>query len=143
MCEVSDKLKLCSCAAVNPRDLRHYWILHRFDKGKSTMVVGMFMLPHILSEEIEVRNKNLLLTLLNQPDTFDKNIIPRQGDLLELSFSCGDDDRKITYGFKYNRGKWQEEGFDPLVWMWHHDEEQYGKIKNALKRNNRAGKNAF
>jgi hypothetical protein len=88
-----------------------------------------------LSVDVDTKNKKLLLSLLNQPDTFDRDISPSKGDLLELSFLCGNKKERITYGFKYNRGKWHEERFDPLGWMWHHEQELYGKIKPAIKAN--------
>ena len=127
MCEVSDKLKLCSCFKVAFGKARHYWILHRFIKDKFEIVIGLPMLPHFLSVDVDTKNKKLLLSLLNQPDTFDSDITPREGDLLELSFLCGEKEQRITYGFKYKRGKWHEEQFDPLHWMWHHEQELYGK----------------
>jgi hypothetical protein len=37
MCDVSDKLQLCTCAKIDRA--KHYWIYHRLIKGKNVEVM--------------------------------------------------------------------------------------------------------
>lgn len=137
MCEVSDKLQLCTCAEVDFDSAKHYWIYHRFVKGKKNFVVGQPMLPCFIDEKTDLANRDLLTRLLNENSVFDKPIQPAERDLLELSFLVGEVNKcRLTYGFKYYRGQWVEEEYDSLVWMWRHEEAKHGKIKNAIKNKN-------
>lgn len=133
MCEVSDKLQLCTCSEVDFDHAKHYWILHRFVKGQKVEVVGEPVMPFCIDEETDVKNRTLLKTLLNEKAVFDKPLQPREADLLELSFQVNDELERITYGYKYAGGKWEEEEYDVFEWMTHHKELKQGTIKNGLK----------
>jgi hypothetical protein len=134
MCLVSEKIKLCSCN--KPDFKRHYWIFHRFSAEKNDLVIGEALLPAYIDPATDALNKNLLLQLLNQEDIFDFELVPQEKDRLQLSFLVkpiyGDD--HLSYGFEFRKRKWRLTSFDYLQWMWHHEEEARGKIKNGLKR---------
>jgi len=133
MCEISDKLKLCTCID-KIDELEHFWVLHRFIKGQENFVIGEPMLPNFLDKKTDLKNRNLLLDLLNSGNVFDQPIIPKAKDRLELSFYDGSLEQRITYGFVFKKGKWEEEGYDPLEWMWHHKPENHSKILNPLNK---------
>lgn len=133
MCEVSEKMQLCTCTEVDFDNAKHYWVYHRFIKGKEERVIGIPVLPVHIDEKIDLANKTLLKTLLNQNTVFDKPIYPCEGDLLELAFSINAGEKRVVYGFKFHNEKWIEEEYDPLIWMWHHTEAIHGKIENAIK----------
>jgi hypothetical protein len=133
MCEVSDKLQLCTCAKIDFDTAKHYWVYHRFVKGQEMLVMGDPILPYDIDEETDLINRQLLITLVNERSVFDKPIHPQEGDLLELSFLLKEEFGRTVYGFKYHNGKWEEEEYDVFKWMAHHKEAKHGKIKNALK----------
>lgn len=135
MCEVSGKLKLCTCNATSVEKLKHYWILYRYNREKNNIIIGDFILPYMLDEEMVIKNKAVLLKRLNEEDAFDIDIFPKNKDRLQLTFTCSAfSNQQITYGYSYKNGKWIEKDFDPLEWQWHHDEEISGAIKPALVR---------
>lgn len=78
MCEVSNKLKLCMCSKVEYSSLKNYWILHRFVKGKSVWIIGDPVMPLILRQEVNLRNKTLLIGLLNDSNVFDFPYRPKK-----------------------------------------------------------------
>jgi hypothetical protein len=137
MCRVSDKIKLCTCST-DIEKLKDYWVFHRYDKGKNNMVIGEPMLPHYIDPADETFNWALLLRLLNEGDIFDIELHPKAGDRLELAFKYGEDsfprDSRLHYGFCFSKGKWVKDEFDGLEWMWHHNEERYGKIMEKKER---------
>jgi hypothetical protein len=86
MCKVSDKLKLCSCKT-DINSLEHYWVLHRFEKDKETIVMGEAMPPAIIDPEIDRYNNKELLRMLNEGNVFDIEMNPVEKDRLEISFA--------------------------------------------------------
>lgn len=136
MCDVSDKLQLCTCAKIDFDNAKHYWIYHRFVKGQEIEVMGEPIMPYGIDEKTDLENRALLKTLLNERAVFDKPIHPQEGDLLELSFQMNNEFQRITYGFKHKDGQWEEEEYDVFGWMAHHKEARHGKIKNAIKNKN-------
>lgn len=145
MCEVSEKLKLCTCAAgASAANLDHCWVLHRFDPAKHTMVIGRVRMPDRLDAEVEAYNRALLLARLNEPDAFDVDLAPHEGDRLQLTFTCPhsvprDKGRvkTIHYGYAYENGRWREMPYESLSWYRKHDREQVGEIRPALKTGER------
>ena len=135
MCEVSNKLKLCTCKTTSAEKLKHYWIFHRYDKEKNNHILGICIMPYMLDEKVEIKNKASLLIRLNEADAFDVDLAPKNRDRLQLTFTCpGTDNEQVTYGYSYKKGKWLEEEYDPLEWRWNHYEEEFGKIIHALDR---------
>ncbi len=132
MYQVSDKLKLCTCNSDIDK-IENYWVFYRFIDGKDERVVGEWMLPASASASDEKFNRRLLLKLLNEGNVFDVEINQKQNDLLQLSFRPQPDGLTLTYGFVYRKGKWVAKEFDPLEWMWRHEEEKEGEIVNALQ----------
>ena len=133
MCKVSDKIKLCTCGVNSVDQLKHYWILHRYNKLKNNIIIGEFMLPYMLDEKMLIYNKAMLLNRLSEADAFDLELSPKSKDRLQLTFTCPDtNEQQITYGYSFKKGKWVEEDFDPLEWSWHHDEQKIGIINPAL-----------
>src|SRR5688500_13213546 len=103
MCQVSDKLKLCTCSQIELDKAEHYWIFYRRIKGKNNIIIGMPTLPNMIDDTVDLHNKTLLLSMLNVPDLFDCDLVPKTGDLLELTFTLKDH-KQMTYGFKYKKG---------------------------------------
>ncbi len=134
MCRVSDKLKLCTCASSISK-LKHYWVLHRFSEAKDVVVIGEAMLPASISFEDDKFNRDTLLRLLNDGNVFDVDMKPSYKDRLQLTFTNSSSSEKfqIDYGFEYLNDRWELIEFDHLEWMWHHEEDLFGKIKNAMK----------
>jgi hypothetical protein len=130
MCNISDKLKLCTCSDVNT-DHSHYWVLYRFVKGKKEMTVGEIIMPAHIEPETDTSNQNLLLTLLNTGNVFDEPVNAVNKDLLLLSFKTKKGDH-INYGFLFRKGCWEGTKYDPFVWENKHEEIKTGEIINPL-----------
>ncbi|MFT5251128.1 MAG: hypothetical protein ACI87N_000099 [Flavobacteriales bacterium] len=136
MCIISDKIKFCTCAKGPFAKLKHYWILHRYTKEKRELYMGLPLLPTDMIDLDFVENQSALLKRLNESDAFDIPIVFKPKDLLEIVINNTPDFHEaFTYSFKYNKGKWMTHETSPFDLMSHFDEEQFGKIKNALKRN--------
>jgi hypothetical protein len=136
MCEVSEKLKLCTCEVASVGELENYWVLHRLVKGKDQIVVGRSLLRPRLDEDLERWNHLILLARLNEPDTFDVDLEAREGDRLLLVFR-----KDITYGFQRERGRWVPAGepYDHLAWARRHVSERFGEVRAALKNADQLG----
>lgn len=133
MCKISDKIKFCTCKSSSVEKLKHYWIFHQYVEGQENIVIGTTMMPYLLDEQVEIQNKTLLLKRINEVDAFDVELNPKEKDRLQLSFKCGGDMNDfLDYGFEFRDGKWVEEQFDSLEWMWNHSEAKFGLIRNAL-----------
>ncbi|RZJ34740.1 MAG: hypothetical protein EOO51_08410 [Flavobacterium sp.] len=136
MCELSDKIKFCTCAAKSTDSLRHYWILHRFNANKEEFTLGM---PNFPDEELYLfdhqANKTKLATRLNEPDAFDFDADFRSKDRFEIVLNNDSfDDQRVTYYFDYSKGKWRIDNADCYFdTVNNFDEIRFGKIKNARR----------
>lgn len=136
MCKESNKLRLCTCK-LDTNKLKNYWVFYRFAKDKDNMVIGETMMPVAINIEDELHNRELLPKLLNEGNVFDVELHPKNKDRLQLSFFVTRNNEgrdTIDYGFEYKKGKWVQKEFDWLMWAGNHDEEQNGKITNALMK---------
>lgn len=132
MCKVSKKLTLSS-STKDISKLNHYWVLHRYVEGNNEIQVGEPMIPFSTKNEDDIKNKILLLKLLNEGKLFDTAITLKDKDKLELSFSGNANDNvKMVYGFTYTNNEWIEERINPFELMNHYNEAYSGKINNAL-----------
>jgi hypothetical protein len=136
MCVVSDKIKFCTCTNDSVENLKHYWILYRFNKDKNDFCIGMPIMPTYMTDLSFEENQATLLNRLNEADAFDIPLTFKAKDIMEIvinNTSAYQD--PFTYSFQYKKGKWITEETDSFEIMNHFDEEISGKIKNALKRN--------
>ncbi len=137
MCEISDELKLCTCS--NAEELGNYWVLYRYNKDKNELIVGEILLPRIITLE-EIRNKDILLALLNKINCFDFEYQPQNKDRLLISLQTNAEEdfeeESIAYGFEYRNGKWKIKDYETFEWYERYDEILEGKIKNLYKKKN-------
>ena len=95
MCEPGIHIKLCTCAA-DEIDEYFCWQLLRKDPGPYEILVGK-----ILDPTLDEYGKNLEQNILNDLNThnvFDFDFIPKNGDVLVITY------RGIDFAFKfYNR----------------------------------------
>lgn len=135
MCQVSDKIKFCTCANGPVENLKHYWLLYRYNKDKNDNCMGMPMMPTSMSDLSFEENQATLLSRLNEPDAFDIPLTVKARDIIEIVINNKSATQEpFTYSFQFKKGKWIAEETDPFEIMNHFDEEHSGKIKNALKR---------
>lgn len=136
MCTVSDKLQLCTCNVENIDQLKHYWILYKYQKSE-IFLMGEPMLPqeYIIGENNDAYNKKKLETLLNERNCFDIELPINNKDILELNFtytSKTDPENTVhlVYEFVYKKNKWKVHEFGPF------DTDKLqkhrGKIKNPF-----------
>lgn len=134
MCKVSRKLKLCTCSTPI-ENLKHYWVLHRFINGKNEFVIGSPIMPEDFCFKDHPNNEKIIEELLNINNLFDVNILPKNKDRLELSFTCKNQiESTLRYGFEYKNNKWKTIEYNCFDWMRRHEDVEFGKIKNALER---------
>lgn len=132
MCNISNKIKLCSCTNRSVNKLDHYWILHRFNEAKDIIIIGEPIMPYEMPNPNYGINAATLTTRLNDNDAFDIVIKFEEKDQLEIVFNqlAKDPSKILTYHFKYTNGKWFEEDNDPFYLMNHYDEFKFGKLKD-------------
>ena len=134
MCTISDKVILCTCNIKNIDNLKHYWILFRFDPEQGERLVGE---PLGLYEFLRTENPNniaLLLDKLNNENIFDQPLEFKEKDRLQISIHFKENEYATDFGFEYKNGKWKILEFDFFDWKSEHFEIKEGKIKNALSR---------
>ena len=102
MCEVSDKLQLCSCAKVDIDNAKHYWVYYRFVKGQEIELMGLTMMPVEIDEKTDLYNRVLLKKLLVQHGRFFILAIP-EILLRQLGILRADEDWSQTCTDQYHQ----------------------------------------
>lgn len=131
MCTVSNNIKFCTCAANSPEKLRHYWILHRFNKDKNERIIGEPHFPDDMFVPDYATNRETLRKRLNQPDAFDFETAFKPKDTLEVTINH--DGHPATYCFVFAKDQWRDTEYDAFGLMNHYAELQFGKLKHPIK----------
>ena len=134
MCSISDKIILCTCEIKDLNQLKHFWILYRFDPPQGVFLVGQ---PIGFDQYLQVKNPNnpsLLSDKLNNENLFDQPLNFKNNDRLQISIHFKEHENATDYGFEYKNGKWKVCEFDFFEWKSEHVEIKEGKIKNAVSR---------
>ncbi len=121
MCQVSDKIKLCSCKTKDVTELKHYWVL-MCPENKEGEMLGTIIPPADIGEQLEKLNIHTLRTQLNNGNCFDVELLHQEKDILELHFTCTpqpktesmfqDYSNYLVYAFVYKKGKWRKTNYD-------------------------------
>lgn len=132
MCIISDKIKLCTCIDENIdiESLNHYWVLHRYNKNKNLNILGEVMFPNHLHPRFEI-NVEILLSSLNTPEAFDKNLDVKNGDRLEVIL-CNNSNETVQtlyFNFEYTADVWKPFESDSFELMNNYDVTNSGEIK--------------
>ncbi|WP_452231778.1 hypothetical protein [Lacinutrix sp. MEBiC02595] len=131
MCKISDKIKFCTCIDddIDIEEFNHYWVLHRYNKDKNDIVMGIPILPDHLHPMFEI-NAQLLVSTLNTKGAFDTNIALRKGDRLEviLCNNAKDHNESLYYNFSYTGEIWKAIESDCFDLMNRFDEVISGRI---------------
>lgn len=132
MCEVSNKIKFCTCADdnIDIEELNNYWVLHRYNKDKNMDVMGEPILPYGLQPMFEI-NEEILVDILNSTEAFDKKIELKKGDKLEvvLCNNATAGRESFYYNFKYSGKTWKSIESDIFDLMSRFDEVSGGEVK--------------
>jgi hypothetical protein len=135
MCEVSDKIKFCTCVDddIYIEELNHYWVLHRYSKDINLNVMGSPVLPDHLNPMFEI-NAEIVVNTLNTPEAFDKNIELKRGDRLEVALCNNSNDHNdmLYYNFKYTGKIWKSIKSDCFDLMSRFDEVSKGEIQEII-----------
>ena len=134
MCIVSDKIKFCTCAESDVSQLKHYWILYRFNKLKKGWMIGDLMFPEPIIDPQYDLNENTILARLNENDAFDVAMTFKNKDVLEVTINNKPKKGESTYSysFQYRKKKWEVFHEGPFELANDYDEEAKGKIKSAI-----------
>jgi hypothetical protein len=130
MCIVSDKIKFCTCATGSYEELPHYWLLYRFNEEKDLECMGMPIMPLGFLQANYVLNAQTIGDRLNEGDAFDKAIAFKPKDQLEIVINnlAVEDEDRMTFCFRYKKGKWVVEEYDTFELMNHYDELAFGNF---------------
>ena len=133
MCEIGKNIKFCTCLSDSYEKLQHFWILHRFNKNKHELIVGMPIMPPELELFSTENLQNQLLERLNSGVAFDFPIEFKSRDQLEIVFNSNSKFRvgPIFFCFKFKKNMWQVEEYDSYELMGRYDELKFGKIKGT------------
>lgn len=134
MCTISEKIILCTCEIKNVDNLKHYWILFRFDPEQGELLVGEPLGLYEFLQAENPKNTAFLLDKLNTENLFDQPLEFKGKDRLQISIHFKENEYATDFGFEYKNGKWKILEFDFFDWKSEHVEIKEGKIKNALSR---------
>jgi hypothetical protein len=137
MCKISDKIKFCTCGSdtIDRDELDNYWILYRYNENKfSPIIDGLFYL--ITNEKYDDINKNTILNRLKENDAFDIPIKFEENDTLVIHLNQLQQSNELVYSFNYNNKEWQYESYNPLSLDETSEQIKYGKLDNAIKKEN-------
>jgi hypothetical protein len=129
MCKITSTIKFCTCKAASTHSLKHYWALHRRNKDKNEILMGLPVMPNDWKELDFEKNKHLLENRLNEANAFDIPIVFKAKDKLEIVFNNDNLNKRLVYGFKFVNGKWKPKTLDDFYLMGFCDEVAFGKIK--------------
>ncbi|MFM2394666.1 MAG: hypothetical protein RLZZ546_2648 [Bacteroidota bacterium] len=105
MCQISNKIKFCTCEIKDTDKLDHYWELHRFNPDKDLGLLGETMLPH-LDNDFEI-NSQTLIKVLNENVAFDQPITFQSKDVFVVILYSNDSEKRKSYSFIYKNKKWK------------------------------------
>jgi hypothetical protein len=132
MCVVSDKVKFCTCN--NAEKLKHYWLLHRFNKNKNDLIVGSLAFPPDYAMINYADNQQTFLKRLNELDAFDAPFEFKNRDTLEIVLNNDSNEMTTCFAFKYSNGKWKITEHNTFGLIGRFDVINEGKFKNLLKK---------
>jgi hypothetical protein len=130
MCQVSDKIKFCTCSPEKLFQPGNYWVLYRYNKRKNISMIGETFLPYSIDIKQDEMNRQNLLDALNNTNSFDKPLEFQNGDLLLVSLKCGSEPgERLDYGFHFNNGSWEEKIYSCFQWETKHDKVKRGEVR--------------
>ena len=118
MCEVSDKIRFCTCDPEQVDLEANHWIFKTSRAYANGMtVIGSYMLPVIGDDSMLQSNEEIIAQRVNDPDAFDVDLQPRDGDRLLVVVVCREHfDDKQHLEFEYDNGRWEHQVYYPFAW---------------------------
>jgi hypothetical protein len=115
MCEISDKIKFCTCVKGHYSKLPHYWLYYRVGEMNEFHCMGMPMTPFEYFVSDFKANEIKLAARLNESDAFDIPIMPKAGDRMEIVINnLKSYKKRVVYSFRYKKRQWMIDGYDPF-----------------------------
>jgi hypothetical protein len=111
MCEISDKIKFCTCVKGHYSKLPHYWLYYRVGEMKDSIMMGIAIMPQYLNRPDYIENQFKLVGRLNDLDAFDFAIQPLEGDRFEIVLNNLTKQR-ADYHFIYEDNNWEMNDYD-------------------------------
>lgn len=131
MCQVSDKIKFCTCDPDHIDFEGNHWIFktsREYDFGMT--VIGTYMLPAIGDYMMTQHNKAAVSSRVNDPDAFDVDLHPQEGDRLLVVVVCHEHfDGAQHLEFEYENGRWESCVYYPFGWSHIHPTTRQGTLK--------------
>ncbi|MCF6140986.1 hypothetical protein L1S34_06790 [Flavobacterium sp. K77] len=114
--------------------MKHYWVLHQYNKDKYLMIVGEVYLPNYTIDINKNINKKTILNRLSEIDAFDKILVFKNKDVLEIVLNNDQNDCPLKYYFQFKNGSWKNKKYSSFGLESEYDDKEKGKIKNPIKR---------
>ncbi len=130
MCKISDHIKLCSCVDENTdlEELKHYWVLNRYNKHKKLEFIGEVQIPYDEFLPNYYENRIKISKALTKANCFDKPITFNEKDRLQIVVN--NTNEAMVFEYEYSSEAWQIiEDKDPLYLLNHFDEAASGELK--------------
>lgn len=134
MCKVSDKIKFCTCSPDEIHGAKHTWSFHRYVGETGIQKLGIMIPPLRLDNETDMYNREALLKRVNEPDAFDVELNPREGDFLNLYFSDEVREGTFEYGFLFKNNSWVHHTIGVFMLEREHQFDSSGDLHNALSK---------
>ena len=134
MCQVSDKMKFCTCSPAERKTLENGWIFHRYVGEKEISILGSTTMPaDWTNPKLSEINYEMLTKRLNEPDAFDVKLRANELDRLEIFFTPPPGTGEpLQYVFEYKDGEWGKAPWEPFDLQNYYKRRTSGKIDNAF-----------
>lgn len=131
MCTPTNELRFCTCKLGNKLPV-NYWKLYRYNSKKKMEIMGE--LSYIFNDPVTKWSiANIILISLNNSGCFDKDLIFKNRDVLEVNVNY----RKTTYEyyFKLLKGVWKpDEKMNCFDVISDYDKVNEGKTKPTIAK---------
>jgi hypothetical protein len=134
MCEISENIKFCTCSSDSIDNLKHYWLLYRYDENKDGFILGRVILPSYYRDQNFKINQSTILERLNNGDGFDKMIEFKAKDIFEVGINRLEDatENSFYYQFVFKKGKWHPTKSNTFDLINNYNKVTFGKLKTPF-----------
>lgn len=127
MCKNIDEITFCTCPDFNFNELKNYWVLYRFEKGKEDYIIGETMLP-VQDVKTFQPIENQIVSALNSRQVFDKAIEFQDHDKLAVYLTQDQSKESFCFSFLFTESIWKSIKYCPFELSARNNFNQEGKL---------------
>ncbi|MFM2394667.1 MAG: hypothetical protein RLZZ546_2649 [Bacteroidota bacterium] len=132
MCQISNKIKFCTCKAKDIDKLKNYWALYRYNEDKNVIIVGLPIFP--VEDNFFEINRKTILARLSEADAFDILLNFEHKDKFVVEINTFDQHKRKQYAYEFLNDQWMESTANFFELEEDFDQITFGKLK-SFKRN--------